>query len=192
MNSLADLAELLSMLVLDARTGTLIALLVAAAVIDWRTMRIPNLLTGAGVVLGLAINATHSTSIAAGLGTAAGGLATGLFLLLPLYLLRLLGAGDVKLMAMVGAFLGVSATLGSLLYVVAAGGIAALLFAASRGALGRLASNLYFIVGFARIPVFGSGRASTEAGTSVGRLPYGICICVGTVAYLVMRQVGLA
>jgi prepilin peptidase CpaA len=193
MNDLADITELLSMLLLDARTGTLIALLVAAAVIDWRTMRIPNWLTLGGMVLGLAINATHSTSVGAGLGTAASGLAVGLLLLLPLYVLRLLGAGDVKLMATVGAFLGISPTLGALLYVVVAGGVAALLFTASRGTLGRLAQNLYFIVGIARIPVIGAWRGdATRTASSVGRLPYGICICFGTIVYLVVRQLGLA
>src|SRR6478672_7302054 len=146
MNELADFAELLSMLVRDARTGTLIVLLVAAAVIDWRTLRIPNWLTVGGMALGIAISATHATSMRTGLGAGTAGALTGLVLLLPLYVLRLLGAGDVKLMAMVGAFVGPSGTLGALLYVVVTGGIAALLVAARRGALRRLLENLYFIV----------------------------------------------
>lgn len=193
MNDLHEIVELLTMMVLDARTGTLIALLLVAAVLDWRTMRIPNWLTLTGMLLGMVANATHSTSIAAGLGTAAGGLALGLALFLPLWMLRILGAGDVKLMAMVGSFMGPWSTMSALLYVVVTGGIAALLFAAWRGALGRLAQNLYFIVGISRMPAGARWQGMAPTGTpSVGTLPYGISICIGTIAYLVTRQFGFA
>ena len=194
MNDLSALIELLSMLLLDARTGTLIALLVVAALIDWRTMRIPNWLTVGGMVLGLAISTVHGATVAKGLGQAAGGLSLGLLVLLPLYLLRVLGAGDVKLMAMVGAFLGPSSTIAALIYVVVTGGIAAILVAAARGTVGRLAMNVYFIVNVARMSPAdaASGEHSSGATQSVGTLPYGVSICLGTLAYLVTRQLGFA
>ena len=194
MNELSALIDLLSMLLLDVRTGTLIALLLVAAVIDWRTLRIPNWLTVGGMVLGLAISTVHGATLAKGLGQAAGGLGVGLLVFLPLYMLRVLGAGDVKLMAMVGAFLGPSSTISALIYVVVTGGIAAILVATARGAVGRLALNVYFIVNVARVPTADpawSGHAS-GTGQSVGKLPYGISICIGTLAYLVTRQLGIA
>jgi prepilin peptidase CpaA len=70
----------------------LAVLLVIAAVSDWRTYRIPNWLTMGGAVVGLALNA-FVTDI--GLLRALGGLGLGLVLLLPLWALRVLGAGDV-------------------------------------------------------------------------------------------------
>src|SRR6478609_3396922 len=48
--------ELMGMLVTDPRTGVLIGLLVVAAISDWRTYRIPNWLTGGGLVFGLVCN----------------------------------------------------------------------------------------------------------------------------------------
>ena len=55
------------------------------------------------------------------------GLALGLLLLLPLYLLGACGAGDVKLMAMTGAFLGPQDALGAILMTFLAGGLLAAL-----------------------------------------------------------------
>ena len=54
------------------------------------------------------------------------GLAAGLALFMPLYLLRALGAGDVKLLAMVGAWLGAPLLLGAALLTLLAGGAMAL------------------------------------------------------------------
>lgn len=189
MEDLAAIAELLQMLVTDPGTGALIALLAAAAVIDCRTMRIPNWLTVSGMVYGLLYNATHATSTTAGLATAAGGAVTGLALFLPLYLIRVLGAGDVKLMVAIGAFLGALATLKAAVFVFVAGGIAALAFAASRRALGRMAHNLRAAVEGMLLPAAGGWRAAA-AMPSVGKLPYGLSICAGTLTFLVARQLG--
>jgi prepilin peptidase CpaA len=193
MTELSALAELFSLLLLDPRTGALLPLLVLAAAIDWKTLRIPNWLTVGGMVVGLVVNAHAAPSTWTGIATAAMGLAVGLLLLLPMWMLRILGAGDVKLMAMVGAFIGPWPALNAVLYVVVAGGIAAVLFAASRGVLGRLAMNLRYMVALLFTPAAGAWRPGTSAEMpSVGRLPYGISICIGSTVYLVVRQLGLA
>lgn len=194
MSELNAVFELLSLLLLDPRTGVLMALLVVAAVIDWKTLRIPNWLTLGGMVLAFVANAVAASTPWSGLASSAMGLAVGLLLLLPLWMVRILGAGDVKLMAMVGAFVGPWAALNATLYAVIAGGIAALLVAALKGSLGRLLQNLRFILTVALTPASGVWRdASTAARLpSVGTLPYGICICLGSAAYLVVRQLGLA
>ena len=194
MPELGALAELLSMLLLDPRTGVLLALLPIAALIDWKTLRIPNWLTLGGMVLDLAVNAVAAPSLLAGIGSSAAGLAVGLLLLLPLWMVRILGAGDVKLMAMVGTFVGPWAALNATLYAVIAGGIAALLVAGLKGSLARLLQNLRFILTVALTPASGVWRDATTAARlpSVGTLPYGICICLGSAAYLVVRQLGLA
>jgi prepilin peptidase CpaA len=195
MNDIAvSLFDPLATLATSPRTGVLIALLVAAAVIDYRTYRIPNSLTVGGtcVALGLALflpATTNPTFL-----WALGGLGTGFVIMLPLYALRVMGAGDVKLMAMAGAFLGVPDTLYAVLYTFIAGGVAALVFAVSHKASKRMAANVRDMVqslAFAAIAgqAPGSGMAKTA---SVGRLPYAVSITVGTVIYLVIKQVGHA
>lgn len=191
MDEMAAMGELLWLLVADPGTGVLLAILVAAAVIDYRTLRIPNWITLPAIVYGLAYNATHATSVTAGLATAGFGLAAGLLLLLPLYVLRVMGAGDVKLMAAIGAFLGAGPTLTAALFVFIAGGLAAVAFALSRGAAGRFVANLRFILMGLLLPGGGLARMRLAAAApSIGKLPYGLSIAAGTTAFLVARQLG--
>ena len=192
MDELRSLAELLWMLVGDPGTGILIALLAAAAVIDWRTMKIPNWLTVGGMAWGLLYNAAHATSIASGLTHSAVGLACGLLLLLPLWVLRVMGAGDVKLMAAVGAMVGLPGVLHAVLWSFIVGGIAAIGFALYRGALRQLASNVTAIAQSTAFATLAGMRPtpSLAGQPSVGKLPYGASIAVGTTAFLVARQVG--
>lgn len=83
---------------------TLLALLAVALLSDIRERRIPNQLVVTGLLLGLAGHAWFAGI--GGLTIAASGALVGLLCLLPFYALGKLGAGDVKLMAMCGAFLG--------------------------------------------------------------------------------------
>ena len=83
---------------------TLMAVLVTAAVTDLRSYRIPNWLTVSAMACGLishtVIDGQH------GFVTSLEGLAVGLALFLIFYITGGMGAGDVKLMAAVGSFLG--------------------------------------------------------------------------------------
>jgi hypothetical protein len=126
MSELHSFFDLLGMLVTDPRTGVLLALLVAAAVSDYRTYRIPNWLTMGGILFALVYNAVVPPVWHAGWTWAPAGLLLGLGAMLPMYAIGAMGAGDVKLMAMIGAFLGVSATMQALLFSVVTGGLAAL------------------------------------------------------------------
>ncbi|HLI29685.1 MAG TPA: A24 family peptidase [Terriglobia bacterium] len=100
-----------------------LALALAAGWIDWRSRRIPNWLTVTGFTAGLALNCfvAHWHGMEASLEGA--GLALGL--LLPLVLLRTLGAGDWKLVGALGAFWGPGAILSVLLVSVFVAGIMA-------------------------------------------------------------------
>lgn len=181
----------LSAALAQPRLLLLAALLLAAAVSDWRTMRIPNLLTFGGTGLGLAC-ALLLPPANQGLLWALAGTGVGLATLLPLYALRVLGAGDVKLMAMAGAFLGAQSTLYALLFVMACGGIAALAFAAARGNLGRVVGNAWNIVRWLTFATF-AGQSPSAAGqpiASAGKLPYGVCICIGTLASVAIAPPG--
>ena len=186
--------ELLAMLVFDPRTAVLIALLVIAGVSDWRSYRIPNWLTFGGAVFALVYKTVIAVHPGSAFLMASGGLLIGFVLLLPLYMLHAMGAGDVKLMAMVGAFLGADETLQAVLFAFIAGGVGALGFALAKGRLGRMLVNtrevLFKLVSLSLAGVRPDARVHAEQ--SVGRLPYGVCICVGTIGYVLSRQLGFS
>jgi len=184
--------EPLIRLLTQPRFAVLVLMLIAAAVIDWRTFRIPNWLTIGGMTTGLILNTT--LPMQTGLLWALAGLASGLVLLLPLYALGVMGAGDVKLMAAVGAFLGLPEVLFAVLASLIAGGIAAVAFSLYRRAFGRMAGNVAEIVqSMAFAVIAGQRPASVMAGRlSVGDLPYGVSIAAGTLAWLVYFQLSYA
>ncbi len=75
-----------------------------AGLIDLRTRRIPNWLAAAGLVAGFA--ARYYAEGAPGLLSAGEGMGLAVLIYFPLWLLRGMGAGDVKLMAALGAIAG--------------------------------------------------------------------------------------
>ena len=81
-----------------------LAIVVTAAFLDIFTRRIPNLLTVSGAVLGLALHGWYAG--VDGISTSLLGLLIGFLILLPGHLLKMTGAGDLKLMAAVGALVG--------------------------------------------------------------------------------------
>jgi prepilin peptidase CpaA len=186
--------ELLGMLFSDPHTGVLLALLAAAAICDYRTYRIPNLLTGGGIAFALLYNAAVPPEWHADWTWAPAGMLLGFCAMLPMYAIRAMGAGDVKLMAMVGAFLGLNGTFHALLFSIITGGIAALAFALHKRVLGRMFTNSGNVLRGMMWSTVAGGNPRLHVGTapSVGKLAYGISIAVGTTAYLFSRQFGLA
>jgi prepilin peptidase CpaA len=89
----------------EIRLVLVVAFVVAAAGFDVRTHRIPNWLVLLGAVTCIAGQMIQPALLGFGSAGALKGIAVGFAILLPLYLLRATGAGDVKLMAMVGAYL---------------------------------------------------------------------------------------
>lgn len=101
------------------------AVLVCASVTDIRDHRIPNWLTLSGMVAGLT-----SYVLAGGfrgLLFSAEGLILGFALLVPFYVCGGMGAGDVKLLAAVGALLGPSGVMKAFLCTALVGGVYALI-----------------------------------------------------------------
>lgn len=87
----------------------LLVLLLVATCDDLVEQRIPNSLVASGIALALAIGALHGGTT--GVSWALAGMLLGATILLPFYLLGGMAAGDVKLMAMAGGFLGPSAVI---------------------------------------------------------------------------------
>lgn len=166
--------------------SVLVALLCCAVFFDVRNHRIPNWLVAVGLVCGLSLNSLLS----AGLGfiSALQGFGLGILLLLPLYLLRAMGAGDVKLMGMVGAFLGSQAIIGVTLLTFIAGGVLALLVALQTGQLKHMLANVRVVIQGAVMQASLRQKPEIEMPQSAGKLPYAVAIAAGTLLFLVWQR----
>lgn len=169
----------------------LTALLLSAVMVDLRSRRIPNTLVLTGLVLAFTV---HFISLATGSVPLAGptwsapltGLLVGLASLLPLYLLHATGAGDVKLMGMVGAFVGVQTVLTATLYTLLAGGLLSLVFMLGRGVAAQTLANVRFLLtDWALRASTGQGARLAPLQATAARLPYAVAITLGTGAALV-------
>lgn len=109
----------------------LLAGLTIAVITDLLKQKIPNLLVGSLVVLGFAGNIFING--VSGIWFSTLGLLTGLICLLPLHIFGALGAGDVKLLAAVGAVVGAETVAQAALMTIASGGIIALVYIFARG-----------------------------------------------------------
>ena len=167
----------------------LVVLVLTAAASDVRSHKIPNRLIGLGLVMAAVAGCIQDGGT--GLLVAGAGFVVGLAVWLPMYLLRTLGAGDVKLMAMVGAFLGPMAVLSATLLTFLAGGVLALAYAVSKGSLGRLLSNVRgMLYGAVAEMVLTHTTTVLAPATSIGRLPYAVAIAAGTLGQIVLQLTG--
>ena len=182
--------DLLGWLFFDWRTGVVILLLILAAVFDVRTRRIPNWLVASGALYGLIYNTAWPPTPHDNILFPLTGLALGLLLFLPLYFLRAMGAGDVKLLAMVGAFLGPENTFYAALSTMIAGGVLAILFVLAKGKALLMLRNLTSVFHLSAISVANGGAPNLQIApqASAGKLPYGVAIAIGTIGYLVLHQ----
>jgi len=175
----------------------LAALLLAAVIMDLRSRRIPNRLVLAGLALAVV---SHAAALLSGAPALAGpawwaplaGLLAGGLALLPLHLLRACGAGDVKLMAMAGAFLGGPGALRAVLFTLLAGGVLSVFFMLGRGVAAQAFANLRFMLTdwLVRIRSGGQGIALAPLATTAARLPYGVAISAGTLIVLLSPSGG--
>lgn len=194
MDNTQAFAELMWMLLSDLRSSLLLGLLALACIIDVRSYKIPNWLTFGGATFGLLYSAVVPFSGGDGFAWSLGGLAVGLLIMLPLYALRVMGAGDVKLMAMVGTFLGLADTFNAALFVFICGGVLALVHALMRGSLLRIAGNVKEITQGALFAVMGGMRPNAQLtpSQSLGKMPYALSIALGTTVFMVAQQLGYA
>jgi prepilin peptidase CpaA len=159
-----------------------LVLLVPAVWSDLRTRRIPNVLTLGGAVLGLLLQAALGGL--EGLGSAATGWAVGFMLLLPGYLLGFTGAGDVKLLAAVGTFLGPQGVLVAGAASLAAGALLGIATVALSGGLQGLQSPWQRYGTMMRC-LFTTGRVAyirPAPGEVMGqRFPFALAIALGAV-----------
>jgi prepilin peptidase CpaA len=165
---------------LETRHIVVLGVVLTAAVIDARTQRIPNILTFGSAAAALVYHAW--TGGGYGLGVSAGGWALGVALFLPMFLLKGMGGGDVKLLGAVGAWLGPMGVLYAGLYSVLAGGVLALVVGAMHGYLGKAFANIWGLLGVWRTAGIQPLPGLTIEDSVGPRLAYGVAIAAGTLA----------
>lgn len=160
----------------------LMGLLVVATITDYDHRKIPNWLTGLGVIAGLYLTTAAGTQSAqpmmAFLGAILGG-SVGLLLLLPLYAIGKMGGGDVKLMAMSGTFLGTVGVFWAVMWSLIAGGILALLWIVLRLGLKSTAFRLVGTWSTMSLPGSTLIPERTEDSILKTHMPYAAAIASG-------------
>ncbi len=153
--------------------------LAVAVATDLRAHRIPNWLTAgiAAAGFGIAAGGGQLTLFQAALG-----MVVGLMLMLPGHVIGATGAGDVKLMAAIGAVVGTGAIVRVFLYSAVVGGALAVFIAARRGILAPTLVGAGHLV---TAPA--TARQLIEAPARANRFAYGPAIAVGTCIALLVR-----
>jgi len=183
--------------------------MIAAAVIDWWKFKVPNKLTFplifSGWALGLCNNfglGAGADGIGGGIGAALAGTFLGLALLLPIYAIGGMGAGDVKMTMGFGSWIGAFYGFGSAepltpngMWIIAyafcagtiVGGVIALGMIMIRGQYRQNMQNVREIVGDL-VQSSSIGEVADKANSRRPRwhrLPYGVPLCIGFIGSLI-------
>jgi prepilin peptidase CpaA len=172
--------------------GLALTTALVAAYFDIRWRKIPNPLVLAALVMGLVANIWLRGL--PGLALGFGGLLLAAVIYFPLYLLKGMGAGDVKLMAALGAIVGPRQWL--LLFVFAAlfGALAGVLLASAKGKLKTTLLNtglLFQELAAFRVPHRNHDQLQLHHPDAI-RMPHGVAIAVGTVVFVLVMVYGRA
>jgi prepilin peptidase CpaA len=160
-----------------------IALVAMATQADVRNRKIPNVLTGLGLLFGIAAHLVLDGPTGA-LNALIGALIAG-GILFPGWLMGFMGAGDVKLMAAVGAWLGYPNALLAAVAALIAGGLISVIVAARKGVLMQAARNA---VRLGVSLVVGRGKSSGVPPVTTGvRFPFAPAVLIGAIFVLLWR-----
>jgi prepilin peptidase CpaA len=170
--------------------------MVIAVEADTRERRIPNVLVLMMLCAGVALNVmgpdngrggvfSHFPGALGASGALLGALA-GFALFLPLYLLRAMGAGDVKLMAALGSFVGPMEALNLTLSILVMGGVLAVLRMLWSGKSRLVLSNVMLVLSGLR----GGARQFDPVTQSADRMPYALAFAGGLMSYGYWRFIG--
>lgn len=161
--------------------------------------RIPNVLVLLALLAGWVLNAMGPANGREGMfgyfpGALGGaqallGAVVGLLVFLPLYWTGAMGAGDVKLLAALGAFAGPVEVLGMALCTAACGGVLALGLTVSRRRTALAWTNVVRIFEGALRPGLQGQRFDPMTQTAL-RMPYALAFALGVSGYGYWRQSG--
>jgi prepilin peptidase CpaA len=158
-----------------------------AAATDLRARIIPNWLVVTGLVLGFGLNTFLYGW--AGLWSAFLGFGLALALYVPLFLLRAMGGGDVKLMAALGALAGPKDWFTIFVLASVLGGVFALGLLFLRNSLGTTFHNIgHIISNLLRFRAPFAANPNLDIGSPKAiTMPHGVAIAAGTFAFLFLR-----
>jgi prepilin peptidase CpaA len=168
--------------------GPMIGLIVCAAVIDFRTRRIPNWL-----VLAMAVSGIVQSFGAGGTVTPLAsivGLLIGFFIMFPQFCLKGVYGGDVKLMAAIGAWVGGLAIFQIFVIQAVVGLVIALIQAMVQGRLTILMRNsMLLLINIVHLRELGLEHVS-DTGTSSKSferaLPYAVPVLIATLLLITL------
>ena len=146
-----------------------------ASDLRWRT--IPNWLTGPSILAGLGFHTVMNQF--AGFVFSLEGAAVGLGLFIALYMCGWMGAGDVKLFAAVGSFLGPAQTISAAIVIAIVGGLLALLVLVFHQGWRRMGLRLWSHV--ETMFLTRSAQRLTPEQGAVPKVPYAVAIGLGTI-----------
>ena len=144
------------------------AVLTLACISDLRTRRIPNVLTVSAILAAVLFHALSGGFSAVGWSLA--GCLVGAALFLPMFVLRGMGAGDVKLLA-----------------ASIAGGVVAIAVALGHGYLRTAVRNVWMLLMHWRIMGVRPLESVTLEGARGPRLAYAVPISIGTAVTLWLK-----
>lgn len=160
--------------------------LIVAAVIDGLQLKVPNWITFPMIVSGWAYSATLSPYPGwEGLCYSLLGTVVGLALLMPAYAIGGMGAGDVKLLAGVGAWMWPTVTCYAFAVSALVGGVIAIGMVLWKGSWGKHKAQFFFIlneISTVKDPEK-LAEIAAERKSRMFLLPYGIPIAIGSIAY---------
>jgi prepilin peptidase CpaA len=162
-----------------AAAGALLALLASACVMDVRERRIPNKLVAFVLVIGVLVS-TAVDPVVPGLLRAVSGAAIGLAIWLPGWLLRMMGAGDVKLFAAAGAWLGPAGAVNAAIAAAVIGGVLALVWMLRRRGRTRTGQALWAATAAPRTLL----AARSDPASARDLVPYSVAIAAGVLVQL--------
>ena len=167
-----------------------VALVVVAMTYDLHARRIPNWLVVTALTAALPVQVVAHGLPIGPLWWITGALTGGL-LMTPGYLIRMMGAGDVKLMAAVGALLGPRGALEAVLATAAVGGVLSFVALLQKrrvrhGVAGAMSILITMSAGTEQ-SASAAEASNRTAASSVGSLPYGVAIAIGSVITLIVN-----
>ncbi len=165
----------------------LFALVFLAGVTDIKTRRIPNWLVVLGLGLGFALNALLFEWAGLKLSFSGAGLAFAIYFFF--YLLRAMGAGDVKLMAAIGSLVGPKSWLLIFFFTAVGGGMIGVILLLAKGRFKRTLLNVSIMLhqlSRFQAPYHATEELDVRSGKAL-RLPHGATIALGTMAYLAVQ-----
>jgi prepilin peptidase CpaA len=175
------------LLVVNWHVKVVCVVLIVAAYIDGKDLRVPNWITFPMVLAGLVFNTWIGSwgNLDGGFVGGFVGMIVGLACLMPLYAVGGMGAGDVKLMAGIGAWLGAWVTFYAFCVSTVVGAVMAICMVMYKNRFKKHYANfLMILMEWMTIKDPNElSKLAAERKPTMMLLPYGIPICIGSIGY---------